>query len=613
MSPKVSILLVDDRPENLLALEVTLEPLGQRLVRASSGAEALAAASKEDFAVILMDVCMPGLDGFETAVLLKHQLQPVRTPIVFISAYLEAHNVLKSYSLGAVDYILKPIDPDALRSKVAVFVQLRQQQVALEAARAALEARVVERTAELAAANAELEREVMQRKNAEQRLYDRAFRDDLTGLANRALFMIHLSRALTRSRRRPKPTFGVLVLDVDRFKAVNDALGHLAGDRLLAAFARRLVDSLREVDTVARLGGDEFAVLLDGIEDARDASRLADRILSELREPFDIDGRVVSASASIGIAVMSPRYVRAGELVRDADRAMYRAKEAGRGRCHVFDRQMHEHVMTQLRLEGDLAHALERDQMRAHYQPVLRAPDLALSGFEAVLRWSHPERGMVAAANFVASAEETGAIRPMGRWMLDQAMKTLASFRRMGTSGISVSVNVSAAEISTAGFPGEVEAALRAAKVDPACLGIEVTERALAAAPARATEALRSLATLGVPITLDDFGRGPSTLRDLDSLPISALKLDRLLVARVTRDGESLFAAMVGLGHQLGKTVIAKAVESSEQLERVVALGCDAVQGHHLSVPLDDAAAKGFARARSGAFRMRRVGGSFDE
>ncbi|NUO51366.1 MAG: EAL domain-containing protein [Polyangiaceae bacterium] len=609
----MSILLVDDRPENLLALEVILEPLGQRLVRASSGEEALAAASKEEFAVILMDVRMPGLDGFETAVQLQRQQRPLRTPIVFISAQPEDHNGLKSYSLGAVDYIPKPIDRNALRSKVSVFVKLRQQQVALEAARAELEARVAERTAELAAANAELEREVVQRKQAEQRLYDRAFRDDLTGLANRALFMIHLSRALTRSRRRPKPTFAVLVLDVDRFKAVNDGLGHLAGDKLLAAFGRRLVESLREVDTVARLGGDEFAVLLDGIEDVRDATRLADRILSELKEPFEIEGRVVSASASIGIAIMSRRYVRAGELVRDADKAMYRAKEAGRSQCNVFDRQMHDSVMAQLQLEEELSRALEHDQMRAYYQPVLRAPGLELFGFEAVLRWIHPERGIVTASEFLASAEETGLIRSVGRWILDQACRTVAAFRKAGPCGLSVSVNVSGTEISRTGFPCDVEAALREAKLDPEALSIEITERTISDAPARVGEAVRALSSLGVGVIIDDFGAGPSRLRDLDSLPISALKLDRVFVSRVTRDGEPLLGAMVALGHKLGKTVIAKAVESSEQLERVIELGCDAVQGHHLSVPLDTPAAQAFTRARSGAFRLRRVGCPFDE
>jgi diguanylate cyclase (GGDEF)-like protein len=327
--PRVNVLLVDDRADNLMALEESLASLGQRLVRAQSGNEALRAVLDDRFAVILMDIRMPGLDGFETIALLKQRERTRHVPIIFLSAYPEPHHRLRSYSAGAVDYILKPFDPDELRSKVQVFVNLRQNELALEAAQRELESRVAERTAEL-------EREIVVRKAAEQRLMDLAHHDPLTGLANRRLLIERLAFVIAQSRRRPQPTFALLLLDIDHFKRVNDTQGHLAGDELLVGIARRLQSCLREVDTAARLGGDEIAILLDGINDLADAQRTVERIQAALSEPFVIGGRVLLATASIGIALMRPEYVRGDELLRDADIAMYRAKDAGRASYRIF-------------------------------------------------------------------------------------------------------------------------------------------------------------------------------------------------------------------------------------------------------------------------------------
>ena len=335
--PLVSILLVDDHPENLCALEASLEPLGQHLVCAASGYAALRAVLDVDFAVILMDIRMPELDGFDTVALLRERERSRHIPIIFLSAFAGQHHVLRSYSAGAVDYLLKPFDPDALRSKVSVFVHLRQHELALQAARAELEQRVLERTAELAAANKALEREIADRKIAEQRLFDQAHHDGLTGLANRTLLMAHLRRAVAQSRRTSARSFAVMVIDLDHFKDVNDTFGHAAGDQLLTTFSRRLELCVREVDTTARLGGDEFVVLVDGITELRDATRLADRIQQALAQPFTLDDKQVAASASIGIAMMNGAYRRGDELLRDADVAMYRAKEAGRGCYRVFE------------------------------------------------------------------------------------------------------------------------------------------------------------------------------------------------------------------------------------------------------------------------------------
>jgi diguanylate cyclase len=334
--PQVSVLLVDDRIENLYALEASLEPLGQRLVRAASGADALRAVLGEQFAVILMDIRMPDLDGFETLALLRQRERSRDTPIIFLSAFPEQRNSLRSYSSGAVDYLMKPFDPEALRSKVSVFVRLRQNELALQRAHAELEARVAERTLELAAANRALEREIAERKKTEERLFHLAHHDSLTGLANRALLMHHLEQAIALTRRERGPSIAVALLDLDRFKHINDSLGHLAGDALLVEVARRLKTTLRGSDIAARLGGDEFAILFHGIRSPEEARGAAARIQRALAPAYEIEGRPVTTTSSTGIVLVTERYEKIVDLLRDADAAMYRAKEAGRARYELF-------------------------------------------------------------------------------------------------------------------------------------------------------------------------------------------------------------------------------------------------------------------------------------
>ncbi|HET9988405.1 MAG TPA: diguanylate cyclase [Kofleriaceae bacterium] len=336
--PQVSVLLVDDRPENLLALEAVLEPLGQRLVQARSGSAALHAVLAEQFAVILMDIRMPDLDGFETLALLRTRKRSRHIPIIFLTGYAEQEDQLRSYASGAVDILQKPFDPSTLRAKVGVFVHLRQNEVALQMARDELESRVIERTRELATANTALELEIERRKGIERQLIEQAHRDALTGLANRKLLLEHLHHAVARFHRQGKPRSVVMMIDLDRFKAINDSLGHLAGDQVLVEVARRLERCLRDVDTAARFGGDEFALLLDGVEELRDATRVAERIHAALAVPIDLDGKPIAISASIGIALVDNSYEHGEELLRDADTALYRAKQAGRARTDVVQR-----------------------------------------------------------------------------------------------------------------------------------------------------------------------------------------------------------------------------------------------------------------------------------
>ena len=584
--PQVSVLLVDDRAENLCALEASLEPLGQRLVRAQSGDAALRAVLDEQFAVILMDVRMPGLDGFETLAMLRQRDRTKHIPIIFLTAYPEQAQLVRSYESGAVDYITKPFEPDTLRTKVSVFVHLRQNELALEAAHAELEQRVLARTAELAAANVALEREIAERKAMEHKLIDQAHHDSLTGLANRMLLMRHLDHAVAQSRRRANPSFAVMMLDVDRFKAINDSFGHLAGDELLVGIAQRLSHCLREVDTAARLGGDEFAVLLDGITDIRDATRSAERFQRALEKPFVIQGREVHATSSIGIAMMGKRYLKGEELLRDADAAMYRAKDAGRARYQVFDLEMHDSATAQSKLEADLYRAIERRELALHYQPIVSLRDGKVASFEALLRWNHPERGLVMPADFIALAEETTLIRPIGRWVIEEACRQLATW---GDDSLAMAINLSAIQLPNASLASTLDQATRAAGIAPQRLIVELTESALMSrvgVTEQAVARLGEIRELGIGIALDRFGSGYSRVGHLDELGISTLKIDRAFV-----DKSETVRGIVSLAHALGIAVTAEGVETAEQLQRLRSLECEHAQGYFFARPLEATAA----------------------
>ena len=574
--PRVSILVVDDRPENLAALEASLEPLGQHIVRAGSGDAALRAVLDHQFAVILMDIRMPGLDGFETIALLKQREKSRHIPIIFLSAYPEDTHAINSYASGAVDYLLKPFDPDVLRSKVSVFVALRQNQLALEAAQAELERRVQMRTAQL-------EHEIRERKAIEQQLFDQAHHDGLTSLANRALLLEHLTRAIARSRRRAQPGFAVMLLDLDRFKHVNDTMGHLAGDALLVEVARRLQGCLREADMAARLGGDEFAILVDGVTDRSDVTRLADRIQRALSAPYHIEGKEVLTSASIGIALMENRYQRPDELLRDADVAMYRAKETGRARSQVFDRLMHASIQQQQDLEVDLARAVERDELFLLYQPIVAVEDERVVAFETLVRWRHPTRGIVLPDDFIPLAASSGAIRELGRWVMTTACQQLAAWQ---APAIALHVNVTPPHLAQPDLSTEIETILAAAGIPPSRLRLDISETALLERRGVTDKNLGQLRALGITFHLDEFGTGHSRLSDLAELPVASLELHRSLLGQ-----PALLRASVALARELGIAVRAEGVETTEQLARLKELGCDFAQGHLLSSPLDATAA----------------------
>jgi diguanylate cyclase (GGDEF)-like protein len=439
--------------------------------------------------------------------------------------------------------------------------------------------------------------DITERKRAEEQLLHDAFHDGLTGLPNRALFTDRLDRALERAKRRDDFTVAILFLDLDRFKVVNDSLGHMTGDQLLIGVARRLESSMRRVDTVARLGGDEFVVLLEDIEDISQATQSAERIQAQLKEAFNLDENEVFTSASIGIAVSTTEYSRAEDIIRDADIAMYRAKSMGKARYELFDEAMHGRAVELLRLETDLRKAVDREEFRLYYQPIVSLESGDIVGFEALIRWLHPARGLTYPAAFLPLAEETGLSVVMGNWILREACKQLKAWQIGPASGhdLWVSVNLSSRQLLQPDLTKVVAQTLAEAQVVPSSLQLEVTEGIIMDEPEAATAVLLSLRALGVRLPIDDFGTGYSSLAYLHRFPISSLKIDKSFVKNVDSGGEDevIVRTIVNLAHNLAMDVIAEGVETEEQLESLKALGCEFGQGFLFSkaVPAKEATA----------------------
>ena len=439
--------------------------------------------------------------------------------------------------------------------------------------------------------------DITERKTLEDRLAHQAFHDALTGLPNRALFTDRLDHALARAGQSAPPV-GVLFLDLDRFKVVNDSLGHEVGDELLVAVARRLRACVRPTDTVARLGGDEFTVLLEDLGDAREPVRVAERIAAALQSPFALGSvaatggtaqREVFVTTSIGIVVSAPGQDQPADLLRVADVAMYRAKHGGRARYAVFDPSMNADVWDRLAVESDLRRALERDEFRVRYQPQVALDDGELVAFEALVRWHHPERGVILPGAFVPLAEETGLVVPIGRWVLREACRQLRAWHeaRPGEAPPRVSVNLSARQVREPDLVEDVARALRDSGLDARYLELEITESVLMDDTPATLTTLRALKGLGVRLAIDDFGSGYSSFAYLQSLPVDHLKIDRSFVREIGQGSAGVIvAAMVGLARAMGLQVTAEGVETVEQEARLRGLGCDLGQGNHFAEPL---------------------------
>ncbi len=435
--------------------------------------------------------------------------------------------------------------------------------------------------------------DITDRKRAEERLLHDALHDELTGLANRALFMDRLWQAVERAKRDLDRLTAVLFLDVDQFKIVNDSLGHLVGDELLVRISRSISSVLRPMDTIARIGGDEFAILVEGGRDIDDAVSVANRIHERLAAPIDLGGHEIVITASIGIAVYTSDYEKPEDLLRDADTAMYRAKSTGRA-CHVvFNRGMHQTVMARLQLESELRRAIERGQIEVHYQPFVDLATGTVVGLEALMRWNHPRRGLLLPDDFIDVAEETGLILAIGGHVLLQACRRVRELQLKYPEhqDLRVSVNLSHKEFFQPGLDDQIAAALAATGLAPEHLGLEITEGVIIRHAESACGRFSNLKTLGVQLYLDDFGKGYSSLNYLHRYPMDILKIDRSFISRIDEEGGnlSIVAAIVTLGHQLGMEVVAEGIQSVEHVAKLRGLKCEYGQGFFFSHAVDGA------------------------
>lgn len=433
--------------------------------------------------------------------------------------------------------------------------------------------------------------DITDRKYAEDKLLHDAFYDTMTGLPNRGLFLDHLTLAVERAKRKKDYQYAVLFMDLDRFKDVNDVHGHLTGDKLLVAVAHKLSKRLRSTDTFARFGGDEFVILLEDIHNIDDAKQVVEWIMQELSQTFTIDAHEINISASIGVVMGEKTYQTPDDVLRDADIALYNAKGKGKSRTEVFTHEMREQVMERLELEADLRHAIKNDELTLHYQIISSLKTNRVVGFEALVRWNHPQRGLLAPAEFIPFAEETGQIIAIDRWVMKKACTQLKEWKEIyaNLDPIYVSVNLTTSHITQPDIIDFIQTTLQQIQLDPGCLRIEITESAILEYTEENALILQQIRDIGVEVQIDDFGIGYSSLSYLANFPINGLKIDQSFINTINSDNSNLqiVQAIISLSNELGIGVVAEGIEDGAQLDKLKKLGCEFGQGFYLSNPMD--------------------------
>ncbi|QKQ77514.1 GGDEF domain-containing response regulator [Nostoc sp. TCL240-02] len=588
---KKDILIVDDMADNLRVLSSILTREGYNVRKALNWQMALTATQTVLPDLILLDIMMPEVDGYEICQAFKAWELTADIPVIFISALDDVFDKVKAFKVGGVDYITKPFEFQEVLVRVKNQLALRSARLEILKLNVELEHRVTQRTEELEKALQKLQKEINSRQKLQSKLLDIALHDSLTGLPNRVLFMRKLDNALNRAKQESSYQFAVLFLDCDRFKVVNDSLGHLVGDELLISIARRLQACLIPIDTLARLGGDEFGILLENITDINIAIQVADRILKQLSLAFKLSRYEVFMNASIGISWGNKDYDRPEYLLRDADTAMYRAKAQGRAKYHVFNPAMHQEAIQLLELENDLRRAVERQEFLVYYQPIVSLITGRISGFEALVRWQHPIRGLVPPTEFIPVAEETGLINAINTWVLQSACNQLSVWQHQSVTPepLTISVNLSARLFLQPNFVEQIDRIIYETKINPTYLELEITESVIMENTNAIKIIFQQLKQRNIKLVMDDFGTGYSSLSYLHSFPLNALKIDKSFVKRMQDNKENmgLVPAMIGIANSMGMSAIAEGVETEEQLAQLRSLNCNFAQGFLFSEPIE--------------------------
>ncbi|MFB2550359.1 putative bifunctional diguanylate cyclase/phosphodiesterase [Ensifer soli] len=570
------LLVVDDIGDNRYILARRFARRGFEVIEADNGFKALELMENERFDAVLLDVMMPGIDGMEVLTRIRQKFSPVELPIIMVTAKAQSEDIVSALDLKANDYVTKPVDFAVALARVNIQIERKHANDALKRANQMLEERVSERTSKLVEINQKLKGEIEQRQRSEAETRYLAFHDALTGLANRLLFREDLENALARLNGVAEEV-AVLFIDLDGFKSVNDTLGHTIGDLLLKTVAADFRNALREDDRIARLGGDEFAILHHGARGSDSAIRLASKLIEIASRQRVIEGQLITVGASIGVVVSSRCEDEPEELLKNADLAMYRAKSDGRGTYRIFDPEMDAKAQARRVLELDMRNAFVHGQYEVYYQPLIAVKTNTVCGFEALLRWNHPDLGIMSPADFIPVAEETGLILQLGDWVLRQACIEAARW----PDHIRVAVNISPIQFMRGNVTGSVVSALASSGLQPHRLEVEITESVLLEKTEKNMETLGQLRDLGVRIAMDDFGTGYSSLGYLRRFRFDKIKIDQSFIRDVVQNHESeaIVHAIANLGFRFGIATTAEGVETQEQLLHLAGEGCAEVQG----------------------------------
>ena len=558
-----SILVVDDEPDNFDVIETLLSDQDYQLHYAASGASAIASLDTFEPDLILLDVMMPGMDGIEVCQRIKAMPQWESVPIIVVTALTTKKDLAQCLTAGADDFISKPVNSLELTARVRSMLRIRQQYQQLATFNARLEATVQQRTAEL---------------------QTMIFEDGLTALPSRTFLLQKLAELLQSG----ESSFAVVCLDCDQFKLVNGSFGHVIGNQLLMAIAERLRQHLRPGDVLARMGEDEFCFLLHQIEDAVALEPFIQTILRSFNAPFSVVNCEIFMTACIGISLSNDAAGQSEELLQDADTAMYQAKLRGKGSYQIFDRQMHLAMFNRLILENDLQRALEQQEFVLYYQPIVHLQTQKLAGFEALLRWQHPERGMVSPGEFIPCMETTGLIVPVGMLVLKQACQQLRTWQQQGWTEITMSVNLSVRQFACPTLLADIDRVLSETAINPGYLKLEITESAIMDNAEMAIALTKELRSRQIQISIDDFGTGYCSLGYLHHFPVDTLKIDRSFVNQIQGGNRNyqVVNTIIALSNQLELAVIAEGIETTQQLEWLQQLGCQFGQGYLFSKPL---------------------------